>query len=204
MMLRLNGTRCVVIGGGTTAERRAKALVEAGANVTVIAPQATPTLIDWVTRCDAVTHEARAYHDGDLNGAMLVVIATDDRAVNAAAAAEARTAGVLANRADDATQGDLTLAAVARRGPISVAVDTSGISAAAAVAIRDELINTLDESWVTLLEIAAPYRKRIQHTPLSPAERQERLRQLTDDTAREILKMRGPAALRQYLETLAT
>lgn len=204
VMLNLDGVRCVVVGGGATAARRARSLVEAGAWVTVIAPEATADLTDWVDGCEKAIHEARGYRSGDLEGALLVVIATDDPTVNAAATMDAHAAGVLVNRADNPDGGDLTFTAVGRRGPVNLAVDTSGISAAAAAAIRDELVDAIDESWVRLLEIAALYRKRIQQTALPPDQRRDRLRQLTDDTAREILKIQGPAALRQHLEALAT
>src|SRR5260370_10901571 len=93
--LDLAGRAAVVVGGGTVALRRAKALVEAGAQVTVIAPAVCAEFTEL-----GVTVLTRRYRDGDLDGAWLVHAATDDAAVNEAVAAAADAARVWCVRAD--------------------------------------------------------------------------------------------------------
>src|ERR1017187_2787195 len=86
----------VVVGGGAVALRRTRALVEAGARVTIIAPETLRELAD-----PAGTVRRRRYRGGDLPGAWLAHAATDDPAVNAAVAAEAERARIWCVRADD-------------------------------------------------------------------------------------------------------
>jgi uroporphyrin-III C-methyltransferase / precorrin-2 dehydrogenase / sirohydrochlorin ferrochelatase len=118
--LKLAGRAVVVVGGGVVALRRTRALLEAGALVTVVAP-------DLVSEFDGlpVTVVRRRYGDGDLSGAWLAHAATDDRVVNAAVAAEAERCRIWCVRADDAAATTVRMPAVTRHGEITVAV-TSG------------------------------------------------------------------------------
>src|SRR5690606_17925770 len=97
VMLRLDGWRCVVVGGGSVALRRAVTLQGCGGRVTLMAPRFDPA----VEALGGVTRIRRAYRGGDLRGARLVVIATDDPGANEQVAQDAAALGVLVNRADD-------------------------------------------------------------------------------------------------------
>ena len=118
--LNMAGRAAVVVGGGAVAMRRARALAEAGARVTVIAPEVADQLAGL-----PVTVRRRRYRDGDLAGAWFAHAATGDPAVNAAVAAEAGRERVWCARADDATASAATMPAVTRHGEVTVAV-TSG------------------------------------------------------------------------------
>ncbi len=220
VMLNLAGRRCVVVGGGRVALRRCRSLLECGARITVIAPRIAGELREL-----GVTLAEREYAAGDLEGAFLVVIATDNPAANAAVAAEAAARGVPTNRTDDAAAGDVTFMAHARippnpprnpprnplrntpgslaAAPLTLAVDTGGGSASAAAAIRDELAAALDPAWATLLREAGPWRVALKKRGLEPAERAARLRRLTDHAAMRILRACGDAALREHLARVA-
>lgn len=198
VMLNVRGRRAVVVGGGAVAARRASSLREAGALVTVIAPQVTATLA-----CAEVTVHRRGYEAGDLAGAWLVVVATDDAAVNAQVASDAAAAGVLVNRADDPAGSDVVAMASGRRGPITVAVHSGQVSAGAAAAMRDELVAALRPTWVELLTVAAGYRARIQAAIAEPGERVRRLRLLASPGAMAVLEREGEAGLRRRCEALA-
>jgi precorrin-2 dehydrogenase/sirohydrochlorin ferrochelatase len=198
IMLRIAGERCVVVGGGSVAERRVIALLQAGGEVEIIAPDLTRQ----ITALPITVHQ-RGYQAGDLRGAKLVVIATDDRAVNEQVARDAKALGVLVNRADDPGAGDFTVPAHARHGPVTLAVHTSGISASAAAAIRREMSQAFDPDWARLLEVVAAFRGVIQERVADAGARQEMLRKLTDESAMGILKEQGAEALRQYCERIA-
>lgn len=196
-MLNIRGKRCVVIGGGPVALRRTRALLEAGAAVTVIAPELDPDLTALpIELC------RRTYQEGDLAGAFLVVIASDIPDVNAAVSREARPLGVLVNRADAPDEGDFTVPAHAHHGPITLAVHTGGVSAAAAAAIRRQLSDALDPRWLVLIERATAYRSIIQERFADPDERRRRLRKLADPEALAILRGRGETALDDYYKAL--
>lgn len=197
VMLKVRDRRCLIVGGGSVAVRRAGALLKAGARVAVVAPQIDPELAGL-----PMDVHTRAYQPSDLDDAMLVVIATDNPQVNAQVAADARQRGVLVNRADDPDQGDLTIPAHAQHGPITLAVHTGGISAGAAAEIRRGLSAALDPDWPRLLEVVAPYRDRIQQSTPDREARRKLLAQLSDPQAMTLLKTQGPEALRQHCERL--
>lgn len=199
IILNLEGRRSVIVGGGGVALRRAKSLLDAGAQVTVIAPQLHEELSGM-----RITIHRRAYQAGDLTDAFLVVIATDDPTANESAAEEARLVGAIVNRADDPEEGDLIVPAHGSIGPITIAVATDGISARAAAVIRDQLIATIDHDWVTLLETVRPYRARLIERIADACRRGKLLRALTDPAAMRTLKTGGPAALEKYCHELIT
>jgi uroporphyrin-III C-methyltransferase/precorrin-2 dehydrogenase/sirohydrochlorin ferrochelatase len=119
--LDLKSRRVVVVGGGTVALRRTKALVEAGADVTVIAPDVAGNLAALpVTVC------RRRYRAGDLTGAWLVHAAANDPAVNAQIAADAEADRIWCVRADDATRSAARTPAVTRHGDVTVTVTSGG------------------------------------------------------------------------------
>ncbi|NBB83444.1 MAG: bifunctional precorrin-2 dehydrogenase/sirohydrochlorin ferrochelatase [Alphaproteobacteria bacterium] len=179
VMLSVSGRRAVVVGGGAVAARRAATLVDAGAAVTVIAPEVDDSLADL----EGIDVQRRAYKHGDVRDAAIVVIATDNPSVNARVAADAEKAGVLTNRTDDAHAGDVAIPAHRRFGPLTIGVSTDGISAAAAGRIADELVESLDPTWPRLLAAVAPYRDRAQAIA-DPAARHRALRAMVDDEAR--------------------
>ncbi|HWF82602.1 MAG TPA: uroporphyrinogen-III C-methyltransferase [Streptosporangiaceae bacterium] len=115
--LDLTGRAAVVVGGGTVALRRTHALVQAGAQVTVIAPVVCAEFAEL-----SVTVLTRRYRDGDLTGAWLVHAATDDAEVNEAVATAAEAARIWCVRADTATESPARMPAVTRHGDVTVAV----------------------------------------------------------------------------------
>jgi uroporphyrin-III C-methyltransferase / precorrin-2 dehydrogenase / sirohydrochlorin ferrochelatase len=121
LMLSLAGRRVVIVGGGRVALRRASALLEAGANVIVIAPVVLPELAEL-----PVTVLARQYREGDLAAAWLAHAASSDPAVNAQVAAEAERNRIWCVRADDAAVSAAWTPAVTRHGEVTVAVTAGG------------------------------------------------------------------------------
>ena len=119
--LDLTDRLAVVVGGGAVALRRTRTLVDAGAQVTVVAPAIASELADLAAHV-----RRRRYRDGDLAGAWLAHAATDDPAVNAAVAAEAERARIWCVRADDGLASAARMPAVARHGDVTVAVTSGG------------------------------------------------------------------------------
>jgi siroheme synthase-like protein len=157
VFLDLRGRRCVVVGGGAVAERKVEGLLAAEAVVTVVSPMVTETL-HGLAAAGRIRHVARPYRAGDVAGAQLAFVASDDRAVNAEVARDGRAAGVWVNAADDPPCCDFILPAVMRRGGVVVAVGTGGASPAVAAVVRDEIAGGIGEDWAALLEVAADVR----------------------------------------------
>lgn len=193
-VLQLEGRRCLVVGGGPVAVRRAQALLESGGIVRVVAPR-----IDEHFARMSVATERRGFEPTDLEGVFLVVVATDDAEVNEAVAQAARDGRVLLNRADRPEAGDVAIPAHHRTGPITLAVDTGGVSASAAAKLRDGFARSIDPVWPALLEAAHPVRKEIQRRlPDDASSRTRLLRALTDPRSMTILEHRGIDALHEH------
>lgn len=136
--LDLRGRRCVVVGGGTVGERKARDLLACGAVVTVVSPTLTEGLRE-LAAAGRVEHRERRFRRWDARGAAVVVAATGDPRVDPAIAAAARCHRALVNVVDDAAHGDFIVPSVLRRGPLQIAVSTSGRSPALARDIRHRL-----------------------------------------------------------------
>lgn len=131
----LRGKQCIVVGGGKTAERKVAALLRSGAKVTVISPFVTSVLAGYSNR-KRIKHVKRKYLKGDLEDAFIVIAATSDRQANQEVSLDAPC---LLNVVDDPEQANFIAPSVIRRGPLALAVSTSGSSPALAKSIRKEL-----------------------------------------------------------------
>jgi phosphoadenylyl-sulfate reductase (thioredoxin) len=145
LFLKLTGRRVLVVGGGPVAAAKTQPLIEAGAKVTVVAPEVQPAL----EAAPVVWHQRR-FEPADLDGVWLVVAAaTPEVNRQVAAAAEARR--VFVNAVDDPANASAYAAGVLRRAGVTVAVSTGGDAPALAGLLReglDALIpHDLDE-WV--------------------------------------------------------
>ncbi|MFD2766460.1 uroporphyrinogen-III C-methyltransferase [Micromonospora eburnea] len=139
--LRLAGRRVVVVGGGAVATRRVPALLDAGADVLLVAPELTPALR---AHADAgrLRWEPRRFVPADLDGAWLVQVAVDDRAAAAAVSAAAAERRIFCVRADDRVAATAWTPAVTRHGPVTVAV-LGGGDPRRAMTVRDAVRDLL-------------------------------------------------------------
>lgn len=119
--LLLRDRDVVVVGGGCVASRRVPALIEAGAKVRLIAPEATDRLAGFA-ETGALEWVRRDYADGDLAGAWYVMAATPDPEVNARVGAEAEANHTFCVRADDGFAGSAWTPASLDMGGVSIAV----------------------------------------------------------------------------------
>jgi siroheme synthase-like protein len=145
--LDLTGRRCLVVGGGAVGIEKARGLLDAGASVTVVAPELEPELrelpVEWI--------QAR-YASSDLDGYRLVIAATPDREVNRRVFEDAEARGIFCNVADDPDLCSFILPAIHRQGPIAVAVSTGGASPALAQRLRGEIAEHVTPRHAELAE----------------------------------------------------
>lgn len=139
LLLDVAGRRVVVVGGGPVAARRVAGLFEAGAAVTVVAPNLCEELS---ARVDAVAWVPREYASGDLDGAWLVHTATGDQVVDALVAADAEAARVWCVRAGAAEVSMAWTPAVTRVDDVTVAV-SAGADPRRAQTIRARIATEL-------------------------------------------------------------
>jgi siroheme synthase-like protein len=150
----------LVVGGGAVATRKAGALLRAGARVRVVAQRVDPELRALGSEHASLEIAERAFATADLDDAMLVVAATDDRASNARIAREAQARRQLVNVADAPDEGSFVTPAQHRSGELLIGVTTGGVPRAAA-RIRDRIAGRFDRRYADALEALGALRSRL-------------------------------------------
>jgi precorrin-2 dehydrogenase/sirohydrochlorin ferrochelatase len=150
----------LIVGGGRVAARKARALIDAGARVHVVAPVVGGELEALATPAGHLRITRARYAPEHVHDVTLVIAATDDPSVNAAVAADARAAGYLVNVVDQPDLGDFITPAVHRRGDLVVAVAAGGVPNAAA-RIRDSIARTIDERYAAAVRDLASLRNTL-------------------------------------------
>jgi siroheme synthase-like protein len=169
VFLDLYGKRCVIAGGGAVADGKIAKLLDAGARVTVISPEATAA-IQTLAQDGSLEWQAREYQPGDLAGAALAIAATNVRSTNQLVTQEAETLGVLLNVVDAPSQCSFIAPSIVNRGPVTVAISTGGVSPALSRKIRESLAHSPALEWADLAGILSQARKRVkeQHAVIDP------------------------------------
>lgn len=185
--LNLAGRRCAVIGGGAVAERKALALLAAGAAVIVFSPQLTPVLSGLVAD-KKIEYSAHSYRAGDIKDFFMVIIATNDPAVNRLAAAEAKANGALINVADTPELCDFTVPATISRGDLIITVSTGGKSPAMARRVREEIEEIYGMEYGLYLDLIGSLRSKLKKKPGCARERTAFWRQAVDREVLDLLK----------------
>lgn len=196
IMLRLTGRRAVVVGSGTVGLRRAAALAQAGADVTLCAEH----LAGEPPEGAEIVRES--YRSEMLAGATLVLACTGDRATNAQIAADARRAGALVNCADQPEDCDFYLPAVARRGPVCLAVGTGGAAPGLSRRLRDRLARRLSEEIGEFAAAVGEVRARVQEGVEDRPRRMEILAKLTGPVGYAVFLDGGREALGHLTDEL--
>ncbi|HEY8755646.1 MAG TPA: uroporphyrinogen-III C-methyltransferase [Candidatus Dormibacteraeota bacterium] len=190
--LDLAGRRGVVVGGGEIAARRVSGLLDAGAQVTVVAPRLDPALAALVERGDIVWVE-REYRRGDLDSAAVAFNVCTDRDLEDRVRQDARRGGVLLNTHDRPAACDFASPALVRRGRLQIAVSTSGDSPHVAAAVRERLQSLIGPEWGLQLSLIANLRRRLRRDGVPAADAQRTYRELMRSRVRDALR-RHPAA----------
>lgn len=201
VFLDLRDRPCVVVGGDAAARAKVEGLLEAGARVTVVAPELEPALAA-LAASGAVVHLARGYRRGDLAGAFLALSAVRDPAVAGAFFAEAEARGIPANVMDDVPHCSFIAPSVVRRGDLAVAISTSGRAPALAVRLRERLERELGAEHGRFLELAGALREPLAAACPDFEERRRRWYRLVDSDVLNLLASGEEAAARRRIEEI--
>ena len=161
LFLDLKDRRVLVVGGGVIAERKAELVRESGARLVIVAPDITDRLaaLHAAGQIDVIR---RGFEPADVDGARLVIAATDDRRINGDVAAAAAARGIFANVVDDLDLSTGILPAIVDRSPIVIAISTQGTTPALARLVRARIETLVDESFGQLATFCARWRSRIK------------------------------------------
>ncbi|HUI30525.1 MAG TPA: siroheme synthase CysG [Candidatus Acidoferrales bacterium] len=162
IFLKVERRPVVVIGGGKVAEQKIKGILEARADITVIAPEVS-SWIEELSEDKKIVLHRREYEDGDLEGYSLVIGATDDREVQDRIFNEAQARGIPANIVDVPELCTFYLSSVFQRGDLKIAVSTNGKSPTLGKIIRDKIEGKFSSGYPDLLERLGELRPEVQN-----------------------------------------
>jgi precorrin-2 dehydrogenase/sirohydrochlorin ferrochelatase len=158
--IEMHGKLAAIIGGGAVALRKLRTLRAAGAAVRVTATVVCPE-IDALNGSEGVSITVGEYCTADLDGAFLVIAATDIPLVNARVCADARARGILVSVADAPEAGDCTFPALLRRGDLEIAVSTGGRCPTFAADVRDFIAGYVGDEYGSILGLLAAEREKL-------------------------------------------
>lgn len=186
IFLALEGRPCLVVGGGAVATQKVRSLIRCGAKVTVVAPRLSAVgLKRWVKQ-GKIRWRAGRFGDSDMKGVELIIAATDEQPVNERACQLARQRGCWINVVDQPRLCSFIVPSVVRRGKLTLAISTGGVSPALAKWIRKDLEHRYGPQFRRLLNAMARERPKV-------------LRRLPQARSRKRLFEK---ALRAYLQVL--
>ena len=149
--------KCVIVGGGEVAARKAERLLDCGAEVFVISPKLSPELAALKEK-NTISHIAAKYKRDLIDGAALIIGATDDEKINAQISLDARSKGIPVNIVDDPKRCDFILPSLMQRGDLAIAIGTGGKSPALARHLREELESRYGREYEIFLNILGTLR----------------------------------------------
>lgn len=158
---------CLVVGGGEIAVRKAGVLLEAGANVRVVAPEIAGELTRQ-PRVEAIVSRFEARH---LDGMALVVAATNDRSVNRQVSELARARNIPVNVVDDPELCSFIMPAILDRSPLMVAFSSGGASPVLTRIMRGKLETMIPQNYSRLAAFAERFRELVKQRVTNPAKR---------------------------------
>ncbi|WP_397474952.1 NAD(P)-dependent oxidoreductase [Pusillimonas sp.] len=172
LFANLSGREVRLVGGGPVAERKARMLRQSNARIRVGALALTPTLQAWVDD-GHLAHDVGQFQDDWLDGAWLVVAATNDRAVNARIKMLADQRRIFVNVVDDPQNSSFQVPAVVDRSPIMIAISSGGTAPVLARRLRERLESLFDHALGSLGSLAHRYRRPICDAYPDLGERRE-------------------------------
>ncbi len=167
---RLDNKPVLLVGGGEVAERKARLLLDAGAHLTVVAPELDPELAELAAN-GRIEWLAGEFAPAQLTGKWLVVAATDRREVNAMVYQSANQAGIFANVVDDPKRSSFIMPSIIDRSPLMVAISSGGKAPVLARLLREKLEALLPQHLGAVAAFAGSLRERVKARFASMGER---------------------------------
>ncbi|XQW87503.1 siroheme synthase CysG [Aeromonas veronii] len=158
---RLDNKPVLLVGGGEVAERKARLLLDAGAHLTVVAPELDPELAELAAN-GSIEWLAGEFVPEQLAGKWLVVAATDRREVNALVYQSANRARIFANVVDDPKRSSFIMPSIIDRSPLMVAISSGGKAPVLARLLREKLEALLPQHLGAVATFAGSLRERVK------------------------------------------
>jgi len=185
--LDLKNKNSIVVGGGKVAERKAGALVKAGANVKIISPELTEGL-EKLVKQGKLDHIRRKYRKSDAKNCFIVIAATSSPDINRKIASDAQC---LVNVVDSPSAGNFIVPSSVSRGGLNIAISTGGASPAMSRTIRKEMEKHYDAEFSRYLRFVELTRKRAMKDIVDNSKREEFLKYIASDDMLALLRNKG-------------
>ncbi|PLR94872.1 precorrin-2 dehydrogenase/sirohydrochlorin ferrochelatase family protein [Bacillus sp. T33-2] len=182
LVIDFAGKKVVIAGGGRIAARKAKVLEAEQAEITFIAPDFSEEVLE-LSRKKGYALIERKVQPSDFDGAILVILATNDRNVNGTIA-KMLPPNQLVCVVDESGDGNVTFPATVRRGHLQIAVTSNGSSPKLTRKLKKDLEEQFDDSWETYTAFLAQCRETIKKLSISSGEKNELLWELLDERFR--------------------
>lgn len=170
IFLKVEQQLCLVVGGGKVAARKVALLIRAGARITIVSPELCDELRLLLDQ-GAITSVAREFQDGDLDDCVLVIAATDDKAVNRRVSELAKAQRIPVNVVDSPKLCSFIMPSIIDRSPVQIAVSTGGASPVLARLLRSRLESFIPAAYGRLAELVNDYRQRVKQRFSNPDQR---------------------------------
>jgi uroporphyrin-III C-methyltransferase/precorrin-2 dehydrogenase/sirohydrochlorin ferrochelatase len=161
IFMNLRGQRCLVVGGGEVAVRKAALLQEAGAKVRVVSPELIGALKEQAAD-GVIEHRQGQFEPADLEGVALVIAATDDAAVNRQVSELARERQLPVNVVDNPELCSFIVPSIIDRSPVQIAVSTGGSSPVLARLLRARLEAAIPSAYGRLATMVEAFRDKVK------------------------------------------
>jgi precorrin-2 dehydrogenase/sirohydrochlorin ferrochelatase len=173
--INIQGRKCLVVGGGKTAERKVNRLVRYGGKVVVVSPVATSSIENLSCKKRVVWYK-RGYRSTDLHQAFLVFCATNNQELNKKISREAKRKGTLVNVVDSLSECSFISPALVERGCLTISISTEGLAPLLSRKIRKELGISYGQEYRHYTKLIAQARNTIvRDKGISAREKRKRL-----------------------------
>ena len=199
--LKLEGRKCLVVGGGDVGLEKVEGLLACNGDVTLGAPEATPPLRALADE-GSIRWERREYEPRDLERSFMAIAATNDTDVNIRIYEDAERRAMLVNVVDVPPLCNFILPAIVRTGPLAIAISTAGASPALAKRIRDQIADEYGEPYARLAIMLNDVRGWAKGTLPTYQDRKRFFESIVngDPDPVELLRQGDDAAVRDLIE----
>lgn len=184
---RLNENKTIIIGGDDEAERKVIELEKTGADLTIISRQISPVMQD-MHNSKVFNWIDRDYQVGDLHGAFMVIVAEYTGDTNQQVWEEANRLGILCNVMDDIPHCNFTFGSLVKRGPLNIAVSTSGAAPTMAVRLRERFEQEFGPEYEDFLEFMQSIRKKMKELHPDFSKRKQLWYELIDSDILDLFR----------------
>jgi len=166
----LNGRRCVMVGGGSVALRKIRPLIEVGAKVEIIAPEINTAITDLAEKHSLCLYQ-RKFNNADLEGAALVIAATDDKQLNKQVSEQAQKLNIPVNVVDQPELCSVVFPSIVDRSPVQIAISSGGTAPVLARMLRTRLESLIPSGYGFLAQLAGKFRQQVKEKITEPNSR---------------------------------